>query len=57
MQVFSWAIYLVGEAAIVLEDVVILASDSLSNFLCGGQKIDHLCIGQLVQELGVVYLY
>lgn len=56
-QVFPEHIYLVSDATVVLKDVVILASDSLSDLLCGGQEINHLSIGQLMQELGVVYFF
>ena len=49
--------YLVGKAAVVLQNVVLLAAKSKGNLLCRGQEIGHLGIRELVQELSVVYVW
>jgi len=50
---WSW-FYLVSKTTVVLQDVVLLAANGLGNLLGGGQQVNHLGIGELVQELGMV---
>ena len=45
-----------SKASVVLQDVVILATNGQSNLLGSGQEVDHGGIRELVEELGVVYM-
>lgn len=47
--------YLVGASPVVLQNVVLLASNGQGNLLGSGEEVSHRSVRELVEELGVVY--
>lgn len=56
LQRLRWGIYLVREASVVLQNVVLFASNGQGNLLGSGEEVGHLGVRELVEELGVVYI-